>query len=76
MELAIDDKTKVDKLNHTAGTLNISDLGTRGSAKFDDIKDGSEWQLGPSYLRDDRATWPISRGFSREIPPEEKRNKS
>ena len=37
---------------------NIADLGTRGAAP-ENIGNGSEWQKGPSWLREPIETWPI-----------------
>ena len=67
--------TLLDKLYHTPGEINISDLATRGTARMEDIGPESEWQQGPDYLLKPRSTWPLSRSFVREIPAEEKRSK-
>ena len=67
--------TKVDQLQHTPGTLNISDLGTRGHATTQEISFQSEWQTGPLYLAENRSTWPISRTFSQQIPENERKSK-
>ena len=76
IQLPSESKTKVDRLNHTPGPKNISDLGTRGTATIADIQQDSEWQCGPEYLKEDRSTWPISRGFNREVPVEERKSRS
>ena len=65
----------MDLLQHTAGELNISDLGTRGIARMSDIQSGSLWQSGPAYLKDNRSSWPVTREFVKVIPPEEKKSK-
>lgn len=62
---------QVDPLYHTPGSLNISDLATRGVAKDTDVDVGSTWQEGPSYLKQERDEWPISREFRNKIPDEE-----
>ena len=68
--------TLIDRLQHTPGPSNISDLGTRGNCTTADIGPGTEWQTGPAYLTTHRSHWPLSRDFIREIPEEEKRNKA
>ena len=62
---------QVDPLFHTPGSLNISDLATRGAAKDTDVDIGSVWQEGPSYLKEERIDWPISREFRNKVPEEE-----
>ena len=62
---------EVDPLYHTPGGLNISDLATRGAAKDEDVDIGSTWQEGPSYLKEEREKWQISRDFRKKVPVEE-----
>ena len=57
---------EVDPLYHTPGGLNISDLATRGAAKDEDVDIGSTWQEGPSYLKEEREKWQISRDFRKK----------
>ena len=61
--LANNDTIMVDPVYHTAGELNIADMATRGKAEIKDVGYGSIWQSGPSYLREKRESWPVSRDF-------------
>ena len=62
---------QIDPLFHTPGSQNINDLATRGAAKDIEVDIGSTWQEGPSYLKQERADWPISREFRNKVPEEE-----
>ena len=55
----IQQKTDIDKWFHIESAENISDILTRG-AKPKDIKQGTAWQNGPSWLVLDRSQWPIT----------------
>ena len=59
---------KVEKLLHTPGPLNISDLGTRDGVTSDLVDRTSEWQAGPSYLRFPTSTWPVKRKSFEAVP--------
>lgn len=50
---------------------NIADLGTKMNAIVEDIKEGSEWQIGPQWLYQTRDKWPITRNFSDVDVPKE-----
>ena len=67
--------TVVDKLNHTPGEGNPADWPTRGNYPWSLMGSEGEWQLGPSYLRSPRSSWPFTRDFVSKIPVEEKRKR-
>ena len=52
----IENMTNIRKLcpmeepHHVAGSLNVTDMCTRGTAKVADICPGSLWQSGPQFL--------------------------
>ena len=71
----VEAETRVDKLWHTPGELNIADWPTRGNVDWSNLDINSEWQNGPAYLRSDRATWPVNRDFIPAIPADEQRKK-
>ena len=59
----------VEDIQHIVGSLNPSDLGTRGRAKPSDLGNDSFWQQGPTFLRLRRDLWPTSRDFlDRAVP--------
>ncbi|MCP4995043.1 MAG: hypothetical protein GY934_14860, partial [Gammaproteobacteria bacterium] len=64
----------VDPVYHTAGELNIADMATRGKIGIKEVGHGSLWQSGPSYLRERRETWPVSRDFLKQSPAVGKTN--
>ena len=68
--LAENDHVLVDPVYHTAGDLNIADMATRGKVSVKDIGHGSLWQTGPSYLKERRESWPVSRSFLKPTPQE------
>ena len=74
-DVMTDAEPVVDQLYHTAGDINIADIPSRGTANLQDIGPGSEWQLGPPYLKFSRENWPINRDFIHGVPDEEKRTK-
>ena len=66
----------VDLPHHTPGVENtLADMATRGLVIAKQVGQGSEWQTGRPYLRQEREVWPITRDFIRIIPEEEKRMK-
>ena len=65
----------VDLFNHTPGVVNPADGPTRGNLSWEDMKEDGEHQVGPAYIRLDRAEWPVSRDFVTEVPVEERRKK-
>ena len=69
------DQTYVDLLNHTPGDQNPADWPTRGNLPWSDMGKGGIMQTGPSYLKQDRSTWPITRDFVRQIDPAERKKK-
>ena len=66
--LAEDDHVLVNPVYYTAGNLNIADMATRGKVSVKDIGHGSLWQTGPSYLKERRESWPVSRSFLKPTP--------
>ena len=44
-----------------------------GVVSHNDIKEGSEWLTGPSYLKNDEETWPVTQDFLQRVPTEETR---
>ena len=69
-------KTWIDKVHHIEGKINTSDLGTRGECEQHQLAQGSEWQLGPPFLSQNRSTWPLTRDFIPAIPDEEKKSRA
>ena len=65
----------VEPLQHVPGCHNIADLATRGNATVEEVGPDSEWQNGPEYLKLERCSWPFSREFCREVPPDELRRR-
>ena len=61
--LAENNATLVDPVYYTTGDLNIADMANRGKVTIKDVGYGSMWQTGPSYLKESRETWPVSREF-------------
>ena len=65
----------VEPVHHVSGSLNPADVATRGEAKLSDIGVDSFWQVGPSFLRTPRDTWPVTRDFVRvKLPDDELRH--
>ena len=50
--------TNLAPISHIPGDCNPADLGTRGAVKLMDLGPGSEWQVGPKFLREDFELWP------------------
>ena len=67
------EETTIEPLQHVAGPLNPADIQTRCTTTPDDVREGSVWQDGPSYLRLDRKDWPFSRDFLDVVPDQELR---
>ena len=67
------DMCAVDKLYHLPGERNMADWPSHGNLEWKDL--GSTWQQGPDFIRQLRDTWPITKDFIQEIPPEERRKK-
>ena len=65
----------VDELLHIPGTINVADMATRGNVELEEIGQGSTWQIGPDFIREDRSTWPVTRDFVRHVPEAECRKK-
>ena len=65
----------VDHFQHTPGVVNPADWPTRGNLDWEKMQEGEEYQLAPSYVRQDRSTWPVSRDFVTDVPVEERRKK-
>lgn len=56
----IDCKTDVSSWLHISSKDNwVADILTRG-ASLEKLKEGSDWQTGPSWLVHDPSTWPIT----------------
>ena len=65
----------VEDLYYIPGSMNPADIATREDGKLVDIGIDSEWQ-SPSFLKESRECWPLTRDFVRTgPPPEEVRNK-
>ena len=64
-------RLRILPLLHTAGPLNISDIGTRDTVSAHMVDQGSEWQKGPEYLTQPFVSWPVSRDFKKDIPEAE-----
>ena len=48
---------------------NPSDLGTRGKVSVEDLQAGSMWREGPTWLKNDKSTWPLRSDFRKhEVP--------
>ena len=75
MRMDMDMMTQVDPIQHIPGPRNPADRPSRGGVDWKDLDEGSEWQCGPPFIREDRASWPISRDFIVEVPAEESRSK-
>ena len=52
------------------GTANISDLGTRDTVVPGDMDSGTDYQLGQSWMRADKGSWPSTQTPG-QVPPEE-----
>ena len=65
----------VDLFNHTPGVVNPADWPTRGNLSWSEMKEDSEYQAGPDYIRLNREEWPVSRDFVTDVPVEERRKK-
>ena len=77
LELAALEKDEiiVDKVHYIPGEQNPGDAPTRGNIPWERLGQGSEWQEGPAFLRQDRETWPLSNDFVPTLPPEERRKR-
>ena len=49
---------------HISSHNNAADIATRIDSNIQDINENSEWQNGPSFLKDPPSTWPINRTFA------------
>ena len=56
---------------HVPSEENIADLGTKMNARVDDIREGSEWQVGKSWMYYVREKWPITAGVNDSDLPDE-----
>ena len=65
----------VDELMHVAGPLNVADYPSRGNLEWQEMDEGSLWQQGPSFLRENRVNWPVNRDFISNVPQEETKSK-
>ena len=61
----------VEELMYVKTKLNIADLGTRNEGRLKNIGIGSEWQVGPAFLKEPRELWPIGRDFVPHPSPKE-----
>ena len=69
--------TTVDQWYHVDTKLNIADLGTRTTARVEDVSEGSEWQRGKHWMCLPRSEWPTSQDITgATVPTEELVNKS
>ena len=67
------DEVLVHPVQHVPGDLNPADIPTRAGSAPDDVREGSVWQGGPSYLALPRTEWPFSRNFLDCVPDQELR---
>ena len=51
----------VHDLYYIQGALNPADILTRGDVLPEQLQLGLQWQVGPTFMEDDRSTWPITR---------------
>ena len=67
---AIDCQLKIEKFcpvgqsgewYHTDSEHNAADIATRLDSTIDDLSEGSEWQIGKSYLYLPPSEWPVNR---------------
>ena len=52
------------------GSNNVADMLTRGKI-WDELKEGSSWQVGPLFLQEDEEQWPIESSYTGNVLPEE-----
>ena len=64
----------VEEFYYIQGDKNPADIATRKNGKLVDIGPGSEWQ-SPSFLKQPRDSWPVTRDFVRAGPPPEELRK-
>ena len=60
----------VEEFYYVPGKLNPADLATRQDGRLADIGPGSGWQC-PSFLKQPRSMWSLTREFVRANPPSE-----
>ena len=65
---------QVEDFHFIPGKKNPADIATREDGKLKDIGIGSEWQ-SPSFLKEKRENWPITRDFGKYDPPQEELRK-
>ena len=66
----IAEETEILPVQHVPGVLNPADIPTRASTTPDEVREGSIWQSGPSYLTLPHDQWPFSREFLDTVPAE------
>ena len=52
------------------GSVNIADIVSRGRQP-EDLGTGSEWQTGPTFLRDQEEKWPIKQSYLGDQLPDQ-----
>ena len=65
--------TVIQEIQHVPGGLNPADIPTRARTNPDEVRSGSIWQSGPSYLAEPKELWPFSREFLDVLPAQEMR---
>ena len=63
--------TMVQEIQHVPGSMNPADIPTRARTTPEEVKSGSVWQSGPSYLAGPKENWPFSRDFLDILPSHE-----
>ena len=67
--------TNIEEVFHVASAENIADICTRKESNLSNLRIGSTWQTGPSWLREPRYSWPCTRNFTRtNLPDNETRD--
>ena len=72
---AKDKAEEVEEVQFVEGRLNPADQGTRPGCQLQDLALGSEWQVGPDFLKGPRETWPLKASVQGVVPREEMRTK-
>ena len=75
-ELLQADTSDLAPISHVPGSDNPADIGTRGSVGVEELGQGSRWQTGPDFMKQDYEMWPRTSGdeaAAAEVPAEEVR---
>jgi hypothetical protein len=66
----IQSKTNKEQWHWIEGSLNIADIISRGSSVAH-LGPSSEWQCGPSFLKEEETLWPLKQSFSGNALPDQ-----